>query len=70
MNNQLQIPWVQPCEENSQISRTSIVAALQKKIQKLTRRVNKIDQFANSKNPSFTGSGYEAQKVISRNILR
>jgi len=70
MNNQLQISWVQPCEENIPISNSSFVAALQKRIQKITCRVKKIDQFANSLNPSFTDSDIYVQKVINRSILR
>jgi len=70
MNNQLQISWVQPCEENSQISHSSLVAALQKKIKIITCRVNKIGQSANSLNSTFAGNDINAHKVISRNILR
>lgn len=70
MNHQLQLTWVQPCEENDPISNSSFVVILQQRIQKLTCRINRIDQFANSLNSTFAGHSNQAVKVISRNILR
>lgn len=69
MNNQLQITWVQPCEENSQVSSSSFVAALQNKIQIITCRVKELDQFANSLNSSIANNS-PARQAVSRNILR
>ncbi len=70
MNNQLQLPWVQPCEEITPISKPWSMVALQKKIKKITCHINKLDQFANSLSSSYTSSDSFAQKVISRNVLR
>ena len=70
MNNQLQITWAQPCEENTPISKPWSVVALRNNIQNISCRIKKFDNFANSLSSAFASNESAAQKVISRNILR
>jgi hypothetical protein len=70
MNNQLQIPWVQPCEEINLPDKSWLAARLQNWMQKIACQFNKLDQFANSLNAPNVTRDDQASQFISRNILR
>ena len=70
MNTQLQLPWVQPCEESYPVSTSTQRSAIQKIIQKFICWANESDRYANSLNSSIINKHSYAPKAISSNLLR
>jgi hypothetical protein len=70
MNNQLQLPWVQPCQEITPISTSWKKASCRKiKIQIYCLLYN-LDHFSESLSSRIDDSGNFIPKPISREILR
>ncbi|HBG74408.1 MAG: hypothetical protein A2X25_13905 [Chloroflexi bacterium GWB2_49_20] len=70
MNNQLQLPWVQPCREIIPTSKARQLIALQKWIQQVSCQITKLDHFAQSLSAAVENPNNSSQQAISRNILR
>ena len=70
MNNQLQFPWVQPCQVITPIPTSWFMAFLQKVKQQVTCLVNNLDNFGNSLSSRTAYFGNYTHKSICREILR
>lgn len=70
MNNQLQLPWVQPCQDITPISTSWIKANYQKIKNQVFCLFNHLDQFTKSLDSRVDNYGNLIPKPISREILR